>query len=148
MEQTPHGQEQPLIPDLPPSEDERGYSLGGYEWMDRLPDGWYAHASWGRDGWDLGNWPYSIVVLYDDPHAHAFAHGVYTEGDIEVTRHTSEAELHAAVNAVALWYWRHHPRRGPPDLREDGSVLSHHLGPFSWARLNREIPNKDDGGNE
>lgn len=105
-----------MIPDLPPSQDEQGYSLDGYEWMDRLPEGWHAYASWGRDGWDLGDWPYSIVVLYDNPQAQAFAHGVYTEGDIEVTRHASEAELHGAVNAIALWYWRHHPHRGPPDL--------------------------------
>jgi hypothetical protein len=40
------------------------YDCDGYEWMERLPEGWNATPSWGRDGWDLGQWPYCIVVAY------------------------------------------------------------------------------------
>ena len=36
----------------------------GYDWMARLTGtGWHELSSWGRDGWDLGSWPYIIFAV-------------------------------------------------------------------------------------
>lgn len=48
------------LPALPNGHDHGG---DGYDWMDlaqRTP--WVVIPSWGRDGWDLGSWPYVQVL--------------------------------------------------------------------------------------
>lgn len=49
-----------LLPYLPPVA--RNEYDGGYEWMDRLAHRWAVVPSWGREGWDLGEWPYVLVA--------------------------------------------------------------------------------------
>lgn len=112
--------------------------------MARLPEGWQAHRSWGRDGWDLGSWPYVVVVAYDHPEMGSFAYGIYTDGDITTMQCGSQAELYEAIDELAEDTWRYDPRRAPDDLPGDEGLLPHHRGPFSWERLERETKNPPD----
>jgi hypothetical protein len=49
----------PYLPPLPP----RDPGGDGYDWMDRVHRSrWAPIPSWGRDGWDLGDWPLVIVA--------------------------------------------------------------------------------------
>lgn len=44
------------LPALP----QRGFG-DGYDWMSELQK-WAAIPGWGRDGWDMGSWPYVIIL--------------------------------------------------------------------------------------
>lgn len=89
--------------------------------------GWKALAGWGRDGWDLGNWPYVsfLVRKVKDP-AHDssgcdpicvlagetgsdFCPSVYqllqiVEGDRSVWTFATKEDLYAAIDYLFLWY--------------------------------------------
>ena len=64
----PRGRLAPLpdLGDIPRPPTGHGFG-GGYEWMEEgLPEGWHVEPMWGRDGWNLGSWPYVVVALYID----------------------------------------------------------------------------------
>lgn len=67
--------------------------------------GWRAIAGWGRDGWDLGDWPY--VVIYaskmGEP-GRPFGLMQICEGDRTVYAFATEADRDAAVDYLFLWY--------------------------------------------
>jgi hypothetical protein len=117
----------PELPALPPP------SWGdGYDWMGDLQDGWHPVPGWGRDGWDLGDWPYSVIVHYDGDGVHGL--GQYVEGDISVKSFPSREERDAATDEVAAFYWRYNGS-GPTDLPEsDDDLAPHHRGPYSRGR--------------
>lgn len=65
--------------------------------------GWHAVSGWGRDGWDLGNWPY--VIIYRRKLAEGkFGVMQIVEGDRTVYHFGSEADRDAAVDYLFLWY--------------------------------------------
>jgi hypothetical protein len=107
---------------------------GGYEWMEEgLPEGWYVEPMWGRDGWNLGSWPYVIVALFIDDEHERYAVTTYVEGDINVKRYKSRGALYVAVNEIAEFHWRLGQSRGPRDLPNGSGLLPHHTGPyFDW----------------
>ncbi len=109
----------------------------GYDWMGELRDGWRPVAGWGRDGWDLGSWPYAVVVHYDSDDRYGL--GTYVEGDVSMASFSSREERDAATDRVAAFHWRHDDS-GPEDLpNSDDDLAPHHRGPYSPARLNREL---------
>jgi hypothetical protein len=110
----------------------------GWGWMKNLPEGWKAHGSWGRDGWDLGSWPYRIVAIYDHPEQHTFAYATYTEGDVRAVTCESQEELYEAVDDVAEYHWRNDPNRAPDDLPAHDGLLAHHCGPFDPKQVRAE----------
>lgn len=126
------------IPDLLPD-----HSGNGYAWIGCLPSGREAVPSWGRDGWDLGAWPLCIVAAYDKSEANAFAVGVYTEGDVTVTRYESQLDLYIAMDQLAEWYWRNDYAVSPKDLPEGEGLLLNHRGLFTWARLREYERNRN-----
>jgi hypothetical protein len=87
------------LPSLPSSWE------SGYDWMDQLSDGWYAVSSWGRDGWDCGNWPYIIMAHYDNETQRLFGMVVYTEGDLDIKEFSTRQERHRATDEWCIWYW-------------------------------------------
>ncbi len=117
--------DEPQIPELP-----RGTNGDGYEWMERLPRGWVPVASWGRDGWDLGSWPYAVIVEYRDAERGIYAVGTYVEGDITVQRFETASEQYEAIDTIAEFYWRANPTRGPRDLPEGEGLLPQHRRPY------------------
>jgi hypothetical protein len=64
--------------------------------------GWTTRASWGSDGWDLGTWPY--VVLSTRRHNCRFEVLSVCEGDHELYVFDTEADQHAALDYLFLWY--------------------------------------------
>ncbi|MEU0237639.1 hypothetical protein ABZ234_08105 [Nocardiopsis sp. NPDC006198] len=122
-------------PQLPALPDAITYGLYGYGWIGHLDEGWEAKAAWGRDGWDLGAWPYVIVAVFDDATAEVHAYATYVEGGINIKAYTTAEERDASIDEVAAFYWRNY-NSGPEDLAPEGQPLApHHRGPFSWSRL-------------
>jgi hypothetical protein len=73
--------------------------------------GWHALASWGRDGWDLGTWPYVMIYTRTtsgrfEPHDPGGRWELMSivEGDRDVYRFVTEADRDAATDYLFLWY--------------------------------------------
>lgn len=136
-----------VLPTLPPP----GFD-GGYDWMDELGGTpWHPISSWGRDGWDMGQWPYVIVsrclALGDkvegERRTRAWGFATYVEGDITVKAFATEDELLDELDATAHWYWRH-TGNGPTGFADlpgwnghAGPVEAKYCRPFTWARSDR-----------
>lgn len=104
--------ELPALPD--------GHAHGdGYGWMGALGNGWGEVASWGRDGWDLGSWPYVVVAHLDDDKRGLYGTALYVEGDLFVEAWETRRERDLSTSATAVWYWRYYGR-GPKDLPSEG----------------------------
>ncbi len=128
----------PDLGDVPRPPSGHGFG-GGYEWMDEgLPEGWHVEPMWGRDGWNLGSWPYVVVALFIDDEHDRYAVTTYVEGDINVRRYKSRGALYVAVNDIAEFHWRLGQSRGPRDLPEGRGLLAHHTGPYSPWRSARD----------
>ncbi|KFG71355.1 hypothetical protein [Streptomyces mutabilis] len=85
------------------------------DWLAHLkPWGWTGVRDWGSEGWNLTNWPYQAVALYDSPFDICYALAIYTEGDVAVEAWATREERNASVTALALSYWSHSDR-GPAD---------------------------------
>jgi hypothetical protein len=80
--------------------------------------GWRALASWGRDGWNLGDWPYVVVYVRESP-AHtpdcsqsagdcrclpSYELMQICEGDRTVYSFTTVRDRNAAIDYMFLWY--------------------------------------------
>ena len=83
-----------------------GYRYDGYDRQSLArAHGWYAVASWGAHGWDLGDWP--LVVFYFCEKDGAFLVTENVEGDATTWAFGSEEERNAAVDALAFLHWKH-----------------------------------------
>jgi hypothetical protein len=69
--------------------------------------GWIVVPNWGRDGWDLGHWPY--VMFYVRNHGDG-GYGLLeiVEGDRTEWRFTSQEDRAAAIDYLFLWYAADH----------------------------------------
>lgn len=130
------------------------YFGDGYDWMEKLGGtGWGAIPNWGRDGWDLGDWP---LVIY--AHAYDKDTGDYllcerVEGDVTVWAfHTKEA-LYEATDRCARTSWSRDPERHGEAMTEALALAEstgeelldrRFRGPFSWARLDAEKEGASD----
>jgi hypothetical protein len=94
-------------------------------------------SAWGRDGWDLGDWPY--VMVFGRLTARGFEVVVNCEGDAFTERFDTLEDRNAYIDGIALDYWR--MLENGPDVSKVGSVEempAEYRGPFSWKRLDRE----------
>jgi hypothetical protein len=104
----------------------------GSDWLSALDHGWHAVPLWGRDGWDLLEWPHAAVAHFDGDGVHGLA--IYEEGDVTVESFPGREQRDAATDRIAVQYWRYNGR-GPRDLPDDDEHLSpHHHGAFSRER--------------
>lgn len=85
-------------------------------------EGWHAVASWGRDGWDLGDWPYVVVStrrtgrpVRGNYHTDGrpWQVRVTVEGDTDVYAFATEEERDAAINYLFVWYGLSRGYTGP-----------------------------------
>lgn len=108
----------------------------GYDRMDaaRL-QGWASVPSWGRDGWDLGDWPY--VVIYHRRQAGEYQLATNVEGDTDVWGYATREERDAATDYLAHYYWRWHKEPWIVGIPE-GDEPPHLCGPYSSARADLE----------
>ena len=126
----------------------RNYALSddGYGDMEVAErSGWSSIAGWGRDGWDLGDWPYVVI-------SERYRNGKYemrqtVEGDTTVYRFDNAEDAHAAIDYLFLWYGcDSHVGREAGLTYESREALDageltvdeRFRGPFSWARNERE----------
>jgi hypothetical protein len=64
--------------------------------------GWRSRASWGADGWNLGNWPY--VSIQTAEREGRFLIQQICEGDHDRYSFDTEADRDAALDYLFLWY--------------------------------------------
>jgi hypothetical protein len=122
------------VNDLPPLP---GGCEDGSDWLSRLGEqGWRMVPSWGHDGWDLLEWPYTAIAHFDGEEQYGLA--IYEEGDVTVESFPRREDRDAATDRIAVQYWRANGR-GPRDLPDsDGELAPGHLGAFSLERIERE----------
>lgn len=111
----------------------------GYDWMAKTEEStaWRAVSGWGLDGWDLGDWPYVIVLVarqYVSDDLTVYGVATHVEGDIDVRAYASYEDQRAALDEIAAFYWRH-GHGGPKDFPPVGPAREEHCGPFSMFRL-------------
>lgn len=90
----------------------RDYSKSddGYSDMEvAAEDGWVPIAGWGRDGWDLGDWPYVVVskrqvTPVNGPFGSAFQMRQTVEGDTTVYHFDSIEDRDAAIDYLFVRY--------------------------------------------
>lgn len=102
---------------------------------------WRSHASWGLDGWDIGDWPLVTVQSAQEGTGEDISFLVRTrvEGDLDVWRFRTQEEAFAKIDHIAWFYWLSDPSRYSEEnmTREVmGADVDRFRGPFSWARLN------------
>lgn len=124
------------------------------ELVDLLPTAlrhWNIPGSWGRDGWDLGSWPYVKYGWVDVPATNTspavFGYLSYCEGDYRVVAYTTAEERDKALDEAALFHWVHEreswvmaiaKRRGKDvdDLTVD-DLPAKFRGHFTYDRMTR-----------
>lgn len=116
-----------------------GWIDDGYEFMGAgEAEGWRPIAGWGQDGWDLGDWPY-VVVLFREAAADRFQRAIYVEGDITIETYATLEERTAATDETAAFYLRNEATDvGLPELEgwQEGQPVPERLrGPYRSRRL-------------
>lgn len=78
-------------------------SSDGYDDMEQNEKhGWHTLGGWGADGWNLGAWPYVAISTRHENGTWDVLSVV--EGDHDAYRFTTEADQHAALDYLFLWY--------------------------------------------
>ena len=92
---------------------------GGYEWIDRLCAPWRVTGAWGREGYDLGAWPYIVFAQAEAADATGSLYGycTYVEGDVAAHWFRDEEAKNHAISKEAYWYWASGQADGPEGLR-------------------------------
>lgn len=94
----------------------------GWGWIDATDyDGSFQVVGlWGRDGWDLGCWPYIVFAFAQHPTeagSSAYGYATYVEGDLAAHWYSTEEARNLAVSKEAWWYWCSGQSDGPEALR-------------------------------
>jgi hypothetical protein len=101
--------------DPDPFWDEAPFYGSGYEVMEHAENRqWEAIGNWGKDGWDLGSWPFVIVFFRD--RAGFFDVLTYVEGDVTMYACPTEKIREAITNEIALFHWQHNEYSCPPGM--------------------------------
>lgn len=148
----------------------RDYSRSDDGWDDMevaAEDGWHAVSGWGRDGYDLGDWPYVVISVRDTAtaspgtsydRAQRYQMRQTVEGDTTVYAFRTPEDRAAAIDYLFIWYgigreYEEWAVLGVPstyDAQAGGYHARHALdagtlrvpeqlrGPFSWKRLDAE----------
>jgi hypothetical protein len=87
----------------------------GRDFIAGLPDaGWQAARVWGRDGWDLGDWPLAVIAVRAVPHTGKVEVCEYVEGDWMITTWPDVDTATGHVDGLAQVWWDR-TGRGPAD---------------------------------
>jgi hypothetical protein len=112
-----------------------GWADDGYDWIAQAEsEGWRAVSGWGRDGWDLGDWPYVVYcfrervvdelqedeIAVGQPHSSRvtveggttgigprtlYERASYCEGDVEIRTYASAQDRSDDTDESALFCW-------------------------------------------
>jgi hypothetical protein len=106
----------------------------GYDRMNFAREtGWKPISSWGRDGWDLGSWPYVIVY-----HRGETELALDVEGDITLETFATVEERDSRTDELAFFNWKNANEAWVQGIDSHEQMPPHLRGAFSWARLKRE----------
>lgn len=112
-----------------------GYADDGYAFMaEGAKRGWKPVASWGRDGWDLGDWPI-VVYLFRDASDGRFERACYVEGDIAIDAFASAEERDRNTDAAALHWWQVQEAEWVAGIETVDQMPDRLRGRFTAARL-------------
>lgn len=102
----------------------------GYERMDAArAEGWTPIPSWGRDGWDLGSWPYVIVY-----HGGETSLAIDVEGDIRIETFATRAERDEKTDRIALMHWKTLEEPWVQGISSFAQMPAELRGPFTSQR--------------
>lgn len=91
----------------------------GWDWMEKLSNGWHVVPLWASEGYDLGRWPLVVFAHYDEG---PFGLATRVEGDIEVKEFPTQEERDRATSELAVWYWNHYETPGAPKHMRDARL--------------------------
>ena len=112
---------------------ERARGGDGYDVMvAAATEQWAAIPAWGRDGWDLGDWPYVIVYARRTPEAFELVY--YVEGDVTAYAYETAEDRAAAIDELAFFHWRNQGESWVAGIESHEQMPDHLRGPFSWKR--------------
>lgn len=130
------------------------HSGDGYDDMELAgTQGWHVVSSWGRDGWDLGEWPYVTIYVRDINDGtldggklrRIYQMQQITEGDHTVYAFDTPEDRDAAIDYLFLWYaagrdWAPlgYEQREDLDAGQMDDLDAKWRGAFSWGRLDAE----------
>lgn len=87
-------------------QDLRDAGCDGYDVMQTMVAlGWTAVGSWGKDGWDLGSWPYVVVYWHDDCGGYELL--TWVEGDLTQYTFPTKELRQDKTDEIAFFYWKH-----------------------------------------
>lgn len=79
----------------------------GYDVMEHAHNkGWGVIGGWGRDGYDLGSWPY--VIVFEKKEGDTYNLVLYVEGDVTAYKVPTLELRNAIVDEIAFFYWKNH----------------------------------------
>lgn len=113
--------------------------MDGYDRMQyvRKAAGWVITPSWGRDGWDLGNWPLVSVMLRERFGKYWVRYDV--EGDVKISEFDTEAEQIAYVDELAFFHWKWAEEPWVKDIAVAGDMPDYLRGPCTAERLRERL---------
>jgi hypothetical protein len=95
----------------------------GYDRMDTaMAHGWFPIPCWGKDGWDLGDWPYVIVYARDTQDRFEVAQDC--EGDVTCWTFNTAQERVRFLDRLAVYWWR-----------SSGAAWFHAISPDELPRI-------------
>lgn len=108
----------------------------GYDMLDAAePTSLVPIPSWGRDGWDLGDWPcwaYLIPRVVPTEDWMGWLLVEYITGTARAWVFPTREERNRAIDLFAHTFWS---QTGTVEADPDDE---RYCGPFSWSRLDRE----------
>lgn len=80
--------------------------------------GWSTLASWGADGWDMGEWPYVVYSIRENDATRRFELLEVCEGDHSRWSFSTRYDLYAALDMI-LWISNENVRAAALNLPDD-----------------------------
>ena len=78
----------------------------GWDFLKSLPQaGWRPLRAWGREGWNLGDWPHAIVAVRRCLHSPQVEVCEYLQGELTITTWPDEDTATGHVNGLAQAWW-------------------------------------------
>lgn len=97
--------------------------------------GWKCISGWGRDGWDMLEWPYYCAYIWRDPAVPKVA--TDCEGDIDIWTFQTREECVKHLDCLAFWKWHTNGDswvEGMPMFGTWEEIPTHLRGPYSSDR--------------
>lgn len=104
----------------------------GYDVMEYAHNkGWKSIAGWGRDGYDLGSWPY--VIVFQKKEGDTYNLVLYVEGDVTAYKVPSLELRNAIIDEIAFFYWKNHEEDWVKDYKSVDELPEELRGPCRSA---------------